>query len=48
MTVLNGALKLTNDGTNMKLINNKSTESGNQQGTFTFYEKVGAGGGTQS
>ena len=44
-TVSNAALKLTNDGTNMKLINNKSTESGSQQGTFTFYEKTGGGGG---
>ena len=45
-TVSNGSLKLTNDGTDMKLINNKSTESGSQQGTFTFYEKTGGGGGT--
>ena len=44
-TVSNGALKLTNDGTDMKLINNKSTESGSQQGTFTFYERTGGGGG---
>ena len=44
-TVSNGALTLTNDGTNMKLINNKSTESGSQQGTFTFYERTGGGGG---
>ena len=35
-TVSNGALKLTNDGTDIKLINSKSTESGWQQGTFTF------------
>ena len=39
-TVSNGALKLTNDGTDMKLINSKSTEDGNQQGTFTFYERT--------
>ena len=47
-TVSNGALKLTNDGTEMKLINNKSTESGSQQGTFTFYERTGGGGGGQT
>ena len=45
MTVSNGAISISNDGTNMKLINNKSTESGSQQGTFTFYEKPGGGGG---
>ena len=43
MTVSNGAITLTNDGTDMKLINNKSTESGRQQGTFTFYEHIGGG-----
>ena len=44
-TVSNGALKLTNDGTAIILINNKSTESGSQQGTFTFYEETVPGGG---
>ena len=44
-TVSNAALKLTNDGTDMKLINSKSTEDGSQQGTFTFYEKTEGGGG---
>ena len=43
-TVSNGALKLTNDGTSMKLINSQSTESGSQQGTFTFYERTAGGG----
>ena len=43
MTVSNGALKLTNDGTDMKLMNSKSTESGSQQGTFTFHEYNGGG-----
>ena len=47
MTVSNGALSLTNDGTDMKLINTKSTEDGWQQGTFTFYEKNGGGGGAE-
>ena len=44
LSITNGALKLTNDGTEMKLINNKSTESGSQQGTFTFYGEGGGGG----
>ena len=49
-SVSNGALTLTNDGTSMKLINNKSTESGSQQGTFTFYDITGGdtGGGGPS
>ena len=38
MTVSNGALKLTNDGTTMKLINSGS--KANQQGTFTFYDGI--------
>ena len=37
-TISNGAVTITYDGTNMKLINSKSTESGKQQGTFTFLE----------
>lgn len=45
MSVSNGAITLTNDGTDMNLINNKSTESGWQQGTFTFYERTEVGGG---
>ena len=45
-SVSNGALKLTNDGTDMKLINSESTESGNLQTTFTFYERTGGGGGS--
>ena len=42
----NGAITFTYDGTTMKLINSKSTEDGNQQGTFTFHEYDGSGGGT--
>ena len=42
MIISNGAISIKNDGTNMKLINSKSTESGWQQATFTFY---GGGGG---
>ena len=41
----NGALTITNDGTTMKLINSKSTESESQQGTFTFYSSTEGGGG---
>ena len=33
----NGALTITNDGTNIKLMNSKSTEQVIQQATFTFY-----------
>ena len=44
-TVSNSALTITNDGTDIKLINSKSTEDGWQQGTFTFYEKNTGGGG---
>lgn len=44
-TVSNSALTITNDGTDIKLINSKSTESGWQQGTFTFYERNTGGGG---
>ena len=40
-TISNGGVTITNDGTTMKLINSKSTESGSQQGTFTFYEYIG-------
>ena len=43
-TISNGAISIKNDGTNIKLINTKSTESGRQQGTFTFYESTGGGG----
>ena len=44
-TVSNGALKLTNDGTTMKLINSAPSEDASQQGTFTFYDYTGGGGG---
>ena len=45
MTVSNGAVTITYDGTNMKLTNNKSPEVGSQQGIFTFHEYTGGGGG---
>ena len=38
MTVSNGAISLTNDGTTMKLIKSGASENGNQQGTFTFFD----------
>ena len=44
-TVSNGAVSITNDGTSIKLMNSKSTESGTQQATFTFYDFTGGGGG---
>ena len=37
MTVSNGAVTISNDGTTMKLINSGASENVNQQGTFTFY-----------
>lgn len=45
VSISNGAVTFTYDGTNMKLINNKSTESGTQQCTFTFYRQGSSGGG---
>ena len=45
MPISNGAVTISKDGTTMKLINNKSTESGSQQGTFTFHESHAGGGG---
>ena len=44
-TVSNGAMTITNDGTEINLTNSKSTEDGNQQATFTFYERRTGGGG---
>ena len=37
MTVSNGAVTISNDGTTMKLIKSAAPENVNQQGTFTFY-----------
>ena len=36
-TMSNGAISITNDGTNIKLINSAPSETVFQQGTFTFY-----------
>ena len=44
-SVSNGAITLTNDGTNMKLINSAPSENVSQQGTFTFLKYIGGGGG---
>ena len=41
MTVSNGAVTITNDGTNIKLIKSGASENVHQQGTFTFYERTG-------
>ena len=48
MTVSNGALSITNDGTNIKLINSAGSQNVHQQGTFTFsdYNPTGGGGGS--
>ena len=41
----NGALTISNDGTNMKLINSAQSEIVHQHATFTFYDYTGGGGG---
>ena len=45
LTFSNGAISISYDGTNMKLINSAPTENVHQQGTFTFYRPTGGGGG---
>ena len=40
MTVSNGAISITNDGTTMKLINSAGSQNVHQQGTFTFFEGI--------
>ena len=44
-TISNGAISISNDGTNIKLINSKSTESARQHATFTFNIYNGGAGG---
>ena len=39
-SVSNGAVSITNDGTNIKLINSAPSENNDQHGTFTFYVPV--------
>ena len=43
ITISNGAISITNDGTSMKLVNSAPSETVFQQGTFTFYATVGGG-----
>ena len=45
ISISNSALTITNDGTNIKLMNSKSTEQVFQQATFTFYSFIPDGGG---
>ena len=42
-SVSNGAITITNDGTNMKIINSAPSEAVSQQGTFTFWKYIGSG-----
>jgi len=44
-SISNGAITITKDGSNIKLMNSKSTENAAQQATFTFYINTGGGGG---
>ena len=45
LSMSNGAVTISNDGTNIKLINSKSTEQVFQQATFTFFHFTPDGGG---
>ena len=45
MTVSNGAISISNDGTNIKLINSAGSQNVHQQGTFTFSDLNPTGGG---
>ena len=47
VSISNGAISISNDGTNMKLINSAPSENVRQHATFTFYGETDAGGGTQ-
>ena len=44
-TISNGAISISNDGTNVKLINSAPSYDVYQQGTFTFYNDNSGGGG---
>ena len=46
MSVSNGAITLTNDGTNIKLINSAQSDWDYQYATFTYYVDYGEGGGS--
>ena len=43
-SISNGAITLTNDGTNIKLVNSAPSGEVYQHGTFTFYKTTGGGG----
>ena len=45
ISISNSALTITNDGTNIKLMNSKPNEQVFQQATFTFYSFIPDGGG---
>ena len=45
LIIANGALTISNDGTNIKLINSAPSSNVYQQATFTFYGGAGGGGG---
>ena len=44
-TISNGAITISYDGTNIKLINSAQTDRDYQHATFTFYRDLGGGGG---
>ena len=44
-SISNGSLTISYDGTNIKLMNSRSTEQVVQQATFTFYNAIPDGGG---
>ena len=44
-SISNGAITITNDGTNIKVTNSNSTENVYQHGTFTFDRELAGGGG---
>ena len=43
VSISNGAVTISNDGTSIKVTNSNSTENVTQQGTFTFYKDNGGG-----
>ena len=44
VSISNGAVTISNDGTNIKLVNSAPSEYVLQQGTFSFYISTGGGG----
>ena len=43
-SISNGNVTISNDGTNMKLINSAPSENVMQNATFTYYQYSGGGG----